>query len=70
MQRVAWLLLGFVLPLLLVGMAGASASLAPITGALNDISGDASQIKTAILTILGVLVTVGLAWAIVKGLQK
>lgn len=46
------------------------AGLSQITGAVTEISGSASEIKTAILTILGVLVTVGLAWAIVKGLQK
>ena len=41
-----------------------------ILTAVTEISGQASEIRTAILTILGVLVTVGLAWAIVKGLQK
>jgi hypothetical protein len=38
--------------------------------AVTEISGSASEIKAAILTILGVLVTVGLSWSIVKGLQK
>lgn len=37
---------------------------------INEIAGSASDIKTAVLTILGVLVTIGLAWSIVKGLQK
>lgn len=52
----------------LVVMA-ASSSLAPVIGAVTEISGDASSIRTAILTILGVLVTVGIAWAIVKGIK-
>lgn len=38
--------------------------------AVTDISGSASEIKTAILTILGVLVTVALAYSIVQGLRK
>lgn len=41
-----------------------------IVTAVTAISSQGGEIKTAILTILGVLVTVGLAWAIVKGLQK
>lgn len=41
-----------------------------IVTAITAIATQGSEIKTAILTILGVLVTVGLAWAIVKGLQK
>lgn len=41
-----------------------------IVTAVTSISTQGGEIKTAILTILGVLVTVGLAWAIVKGLQK
>lgn len=51
-------------------VASASSALAPIIGAVSNISGDASQIQTAVLTILGVLVTVGIAWAIVSGLRK
>lgn len=45
-------------------------ALGPITGAVSEVSGSASGIKASVLTILGVLVTVGLAWAIVKGLQR
>lgn len=41
-----------------------------ILKAVQEISGQASDMRTAVLTILGVLVTVGIAWAIVKGLQK
>lgn len=41
-----------------------------IITAVTEISGQSSAIRTAILTILGVLVTVGLAWAIVRGLQR
>lgn len=44
--------------------------LGPVTGAITEVSGSAGAMKTAVLTILGVLVTIGLAWAIVKGLQK
>ena len=68
-MRTLLFLAAFLLPFV-VFSPSASASIAPITSALTEISGEASQIKTAILTILGVLVTVGLAWAIVKGLQK
>ncbi len=37
---------------------------------LTNISGQAGDIKTAMLAILGVLVTIGIAFLIVKGLQK
>lgn len=67
-MRTLLFLAAFLLPFVVFG--GSASAIAPITSALTEISGEASQIKTAILTILGVLVTVGLAWAIVKGLQK
>lgn len=40
-----------------------------VLGAVTAISTDAASIKTAVLTILGVLVTIGLAYGIVKGLK-
>lgn len=42
----------------------------PILSAIAEIADSSSNIRDAVLTILGVLVTIGLAWNIVKGLQK
>lgn len=41
-----------------------------IITAITAVADQSGQIQTAILTILGVLVTVGLAWAIVSGMRK
>lgn len=62
-------LLFVVVVLAVVGVAGAQ-GLADITAAVKEISTSADEIKTAVLTILGVLVTVGLAYSIVQGLRK
>jgi hypothetical protein len=41
-----------------------------VISAVTDAASSAGEIKTAVLTILGVLATVGIAWAIVAGLRK
>lgn len=41
-----------------------------IITALQNIASQSGQIQTAMLAILGVLVTIGIAWAIVGGLRK
>jgi hypothetical protein len=46
------------------------AQLGAVTTAIESASNSAADIKTSVLTILGVLATVGIAWAIVSGLRK
>lgn len=41
-----------------------------ILGAVKEVATQSGEIKTAMLTILGILVTIGIAWAIVSGLRK
>jgi sugar phosphate permease len=67
-------LLAVVFTVAFTGLTMFSPALADGLGAIGTVvtgaASDADGIKTGIITILGVLATVGIAWAIVSGLRK
>jgi hypothetical protein len=68
----AFVFTGLVLfvPALAQATPAATGGLGSITSAVTGASDSAESIKTGVITILGVLATIGIAWAIVSGLRK